>query len=107
MSNKYEYRDLSGLTRILVVLLSLGILVGVVSTYPTSLQLALLNRSDYSEEEGDANDARQQAVGWMGTGLNVVTVVCFIIWIVRANRNARALGAKYLPITPGWAAGYF
>ena len=33
--------------------------------------------------------------------------VMFCVWIHRANRNARALGARGMEFTPGWAAGWF
>ena len=107
MSKPYVYRPLSGLTRILVVLLSLGAMAAVVSACSSYLQLALLNRIEYSLAEGEANDTRQQALGVLGLVLYIVTVICFGMWIVRANRNVRALGARDLPIKPGWAVGYF
>jgi hypothetical protein len=37
----------------------------------------------------------------------ITTVVCFCIWIHRANRNARALGAEGMVFTPGWSVGWF
>jgi Domain of unknown function (DUF4328) len=37
----------------------------------------------------------------------VSCVVLFCVWIHRANRNARALGARGMEFTPGWAAGWF
>ena len=70
-------------------------------------QLELLNRSDYTEEEGEANDDRQTVVALADLGLYLVTAVCFGVWIVRAHRNVRALGARALTTTPGWAVGSF
>jgi hypothetical protein len=37
----------------------------------------------------------------------VLTVVFFCIWVHGANRNARALGAEGMKVTPGWSVGYF
>ena len=107
MSNDYKYRELSGLTKALVVLLALGAGWELVSLYSSSLQLELLNRVNFTEAEAEANNARQLAVSLLQIGLYLATVVCFGVWIVRANRNVRALGARGLPITPGWAVGYF
>lgn len=37
----------------------------------------------------------------------VVTVVVFAGWIMQANRNARAMGARHMTFTPGWSVGWF
>ena len=37
----------------------------------------------------------------------ITTVVLFCMWIYRANKNARALGAEGMKTTPGWSAGWF
>jgi len=37
----------------------------------------------------------------------VVCVVLFCVWVYRANRNARALGAEGMEYTPGLAVGWF
>ena len=31
----------------------------------------------------------------------------FFMWLVRANKNARALGARDMEFTPGWMVGWF
>jgi hypothetical protein len=38
--------------------------------------------------------------------LNIVGMVLYCVWIYRANKNARALGARGMTITPGWAVGF-
>ncbi len=107
MSDSYVYRPLSGLTRVVVVLLILGVASSAVDTYSSYQQLAMLNRANFSPAEAEANDNRQQAIGVLSLVIRLVTVVGFGMWIVRANRNVRALGARSLPIKPGWAVGYF
>ena len=107
MSDAYMYRPLAGLTWILLSLLGLGAVGGAVNAYSSSMQLELLNRSDYTQAEGDENDNRQQLLSVMGIGIRLVTAICFGMWIVRANRNVRALGAEGLPFTPGSAVGSF
>ena len=37
----------------------------------------------------------------------VVAGVMFCAWLVRASKNARALGAQGMEFTPGWTAGWF
>lgn len=36
-----------------------------------------------------------------------ITIVLALIWIYRANQNARVLGANNMQFTPGWAVGWF
>ena len=107
MRTQYVYRDIAGLTTVLVVLLGFGMLLSVVGLLSSFLQLELLDRPQFTEAEGEANDFRETVVGWVTLVFHLVTVVFFCKWIVRANKNVRALGAVDLPITPGWAVGYF
>ncbi|MDB4780351.1 DUF4328 domain-containing protein [bacterium] len=71
------------------------------------MQAELLSRATFSAAEAEANDFREQIIGLFYFSLYLLTAVIFGCWIVRANKNARALGADDLRITPGWAVGYF
>ncbi len=106
MNTIQTYRDRSGLARLLKFLLGLGAAVAAVSLLSSFMQIELLSRS-YSESEGQANDLREQIIGVLQLVLYLCTAVVFGRWIYRANQNVRALGADDLPITPGWAVGYF
>jgi hypothetical protein len=107
MNANYTYRELIGLTKILKIVLGLGAAIAVVSLLSSFMQLELLSRGTFSDAEGQANDSREQIIGLVNFALYVVTLVIFGRWIVRANRNVRALGADGLRMTPGWAVGYF
>jgi hypothetical protein len=37
----------------------------------------------------------------------LVTDIIFLMWIHRANRNARGLGAQGMTFTPGWSVGWY
>src|SRR5947209_8456564 len=106
MDEEYSVPDLGGRTKALVVLLVLGIVMAIVSLASSWFQYELLGRA-YTDAEADANDARQQAVGAAQVLLRLTTVVVFGMWIYRANHNVRALGARELRYTPGWAVGWF
>ena len=107
MTTTYTYRDMTGVTKFLRVLLGLSVAIAVVSLFSSFMQAELLSRSSFSVAEGQANDSREQFIGVLQLALYVFTVVIFGRWIVRANKNIRALGADDLRITPGWAVGYF
>ena len=107
MNTTYTYQPIFGLTRLLKILLVLGAAMAVVSMFSSFMQAELLSRDSFSEAEGQANDLREQAIALLQLTLYLFTVVIFGVWIVRANKNVRALGASDPRITPGWAVGYF
>ena len=107
MSANYTFREIVGLTKFLKVLLGLGVMMAVVSLLSSLMQAELLHRSSFSEAEGQANDSRERIIGLFQLALYLFTAIIFGRWIVRANKNVRALGADGLRITPGWAVGYF
>ena len=107
MKQKYQYKTISGLTSFLKLLLFAGIALGLLEIGSLIMEYELLGRENFSDQEGEQNDKREMLVGLAGLFLFVVTAVVFGIWIVRANKNARALGAKNLSASPGWALGYF
>lgn len=49
------------------------------------------------------------AVPWaiMMAGAGLASAILVLVWIHRANYNARALGATGLKMTPGWAVGWY
>src|SRR5262245_32035959 len=102
----YPFQDINGLTGFLKVLLVLGVVLAVASGFSSFLQADLLSSRNFTEAEAEANDSRQLAIGLAHLGLYLVTVIVFARWIIRANKNVRALGAVGLPTTPGWAVGY-
>ena len=107
MKQKYQYKTISGLTSFLKLLLLAGIALGLLNIGSSVMEYELLGRENFSELEIEQNDKREMLVGLAGLFLFVVTAVVFGIWIVRSNKNVRALGAKNLSASPGWALGYF
>ena len=105
MKQKYQYKTISGLTSFLKLLLLAGIALGLLEIGSLIMEYELLGRENFSDQEGEQNDKREMLVGLAGLFLFVVTAVVFGIWIVRANKNARALGAKNLSASPGWEIG--
>ena len=107
MSDTYVYRPLSGLTWVLVSLLGLGAVANLFSASSLAIDLALPNRSTYSPTGGGLDDAQRDLIAFIALSVQLLTAVCFGVWIVRTNRNVRALGAEDLPFTPGSAVGSF
>ena len=103
----WQYRQLEGLTRTTHWFLVACIVMCAVSVISHLMQISLMSSRHFSLNEAEANDTRQSAVACF-FGLAILgTVVTICMWIVRAHRNVRLLGAVGLPISPGWAAGWF
>ena len=57
--------------------------------------------------EIEENDSRQAIMGYVQTGIYIIMLIPFYIWIYRAHKNLPALNASHLRFTPGWAVGWF
>lgn len=108
------FRDPTALTKSLKVLLYVSIAVDVISLLSGGFEFQLLRdirdgriASASIDAAADANDTRQQVIGIVMFLLYLVTGICFLVWIHRANSNARALGAQDMKFTPGWAVGWY
>jgi len=71
--------------------------------YSDYMQYQLL-QNDFTSEEADANDSRQQIVAIIELVIYLLAVVFFIMWFRRAYYNLHQTNAK-LEFTEGWAAG--
>lgn len=112
IAGAYSFRDLTTLTRWLEGLLTLYIVVRVANMLSDIAQSTLLEQAGRTpmvelREWATANDQRQQLMAVALLATLLVVVVVFSCWIVRANRNARALGAVGMTFTPGWSVGWF
>jgi hypothetical protein len=108
----YDYRDPLTLSRWLEGLLGLYIVVRAAAFIVDLLQLKLLDlagtvSSSQFQTWAEASDQREQIVAVLFLAVLVITVVVFACWIVRANRNARALGAVGMTFSPGWSVGWY
>lgn len=97
------------------VLLIGGALLGVVGVVSGLAELKLLSDMGAgafaSEAEmmaaANANDMRQQFIGWSQLALVIVTIIVFAVWIYRANVSVRAQGAEGLRYSPRSAVAWF
>jgi hypothetical protein len=108
------FRDPERLTRWLKILLYVSIAADVAGLISDLLEFRLLNEiknastmSPSLTAAADASDSRQQILGIIRLALLVVTGVCFLVWIHRANANVRALGAQGMTFSPGWSVGWY
>jgi asparagine N-glycosylation enzyme membrane subunit Stt3 len=57
--------------------------------------------------EGELNDLYKGIISLLYFLTYVTGLVLFMVWIHRAHKNLRALGADCLRFSPGWTVGYF
>jgi hypothetical protein len=105
-TDSYEYRDISGLTKSVSVLLWVGVVVSMLNVASSLMQLSLLN-GPFTQEEGLANDRRELLVSTFTVLLYIATICVFGRWIYVAHRNLPALHAEDLRFRPGFAVGSF
>ena len=108
-----DYRDPATLTQWLKGLLVLSFVLDLVASGSGIMEFAFIRSFANGTLEGDfdalaeANDTRQRVIALAQFTLYLVTAVVFLTWVYRANRNARALGARNMRFTPGWAVGWY
>ncbi len=101
------FRDLSGISKKLSILLLIGIGDNILGIASSLMQFNLLSRANYSLQNAAANDLREGELALLHVALYIVTAIVFGRWIYLAHRNLLALDARYLRFGPGWAVGCF
>jgi hypothetical protein len=100
----YEFKSIEGLTTWLIRILRLSAFLYALCVVFSVLHFLI----PYSiDDEFELFDLLNSITGIPILFLFLLTILLFGIWIVRANKNVRALGARELSMSPGWALGYF
>jgi Domain of unknown function (DUF4328) len=99
---------------ILVFWVLLGlIVVTIASTYMEYNLLSKMSRGDFTMDEAEANDRRQQIIAVIRLGVYIAAIIVFIMWFRRAYFNLReyfnlkevngmAAGAWFIPFMNLW-----
>lgn len=109
---EHVYVDQSDRVGLLRMLLLAYLVMAVVSAVSGFMQLELLEKmleGDFTMEQAEANDSRQAIIVILGAVVFIVTAVFFGSFLVRANKNARALSPHFLRLefSPGGMVGWF
>jgi hypothetical protein len=100
-------KDPARLTRSLVGWLWAYLGVGALSALVALVFLATGQVGQATTDELTLRDLAGLLLGLPQMVIVIVTGVLFLMWIHRANRNARGLGAQGLTFTPGWSVGWY
>ncbi len=101
---KYDFKSIEGLRTWLIRILRLSAFLYALSIVFSVLHLLIPYSMD---DEFELFDGLYSITEIPILFLFLLSIVLFGIWIVRANKNVRALGARELSISPGWALGHF
>ncbi len=101
------FRDLSGITSKLSLLLLIGAGAKLLIVASSYMQLNLLTHPPFTTAEANANDVREKLTNFGNLILFFGTAIVFGRWIYLAHKNLPELGARYLRFTPGWSVGTF
>ncbi|MDQ3033053.1 MAG: DUF4328 domain-containing protein [Myxococcota bacterium] len=102
-----EYSSLKTLALATMVFLALNGLASLVAIPSAMMQMDVLDRIDQGtigQDEIEANDARESALGLVTMGLYFVTAIVFVAWFHRAYKNLDHFGHQREHGT-GWAIG--
>jgi hypothetical protein len=104
-----DFRDLSGISSKLAILLLIGLGLQVLASVASLMQLDMLSHGlhSYTRAELVANDTRVRLISLGNLVLYLITAIVFGRWIYLAQRNLPELGARLLRFTPGWSVGCF
>jgi hypothetical protein len=108
----HAFRDPALLTQWVTGLFAVALVIDFVATVSDLLEFHLLTAIADGTVEADldvltANDKRQQLIGLGQLALFVLSGIAYLIWVYRANKNARALGARDMRFSAGWAVGWY
>ncbi|MYL07577.1 MAG: DUF4328 domain-containing protein [Gemmatimonadales bacterium] len=97
------FQDSTALTKWTKVFLYAGIAVAIVSAWEVAGELGLYGAA--GSQEGWTPVRVLWILAQITIGLG--TPILVLMWIYRANYNARQLGAADMRFTPGWAVGWY
>jgi hypothetical protein len=100
-------KDPTRLTKALKVLLWISVGAAVFGVISGVASLATGNAAKADSDEFTLMDGVELLSGLFSLGTFIITGVLFLMWIHRANRNVRALGAEGMKFTPGWSVGWY
>jgi hypothetical protein len=105
------YRSASALALCTTLLLVAQAVTAAVAALSLAGQIQLLDAVQFggsvSPAQAEAQDARQRLLGTLELTIGFAAGIAFLVWVYRANRNARALGAEGMTYSPGWSMGWF
>jgi hypothetical protein len=111
----HSFKDPTTLTTWVTRFIYLDLALAVAGIASGVLEYQLLERlgaglfatEGLAKAAAQSSDQRQAAIGMTQVAVGLITAILVMMWIYRANHNARQLGAADMKFTPGWAVGWY
>src|SRR5258706_3196968 len=100
-------KDPARLTGFLKVMLWISVGFAVADAVVTAISLATGNAAKPPDENLNLKDVAEALLALARLFAFILTGIVFLMWIHRANFNARALGAQGMHFTPAWSVGWY
>ena len=103
-------KPIAGLTKALCVIVGLLFILDILEIFAGLVQYYGYSQLDPSGDLWDAFVPVEIVDGIIGLGfifLYLISIVVFLTWIHRTNKNLRALSGEEMEYTPGWAVGWY
>ncbi len=106
-----SFVSLRGRASLVSVLLAVFVVVVLIWTASTLLEIRLLEKLDRGElvtlAEAESSDSRQATLEGIYFVVFLTSAIVSLMWIHRASKNLRPLGAAGQRFSPGWAIGWW
>src|SRR5262245_15497195 len=107
----YEYRSASTRALWATLFFIAAIIAGSIYILALVNQLQVLESAKLGVVVPTAQLERQDSylrlLSAFDVSLSVFAGIMLLVWVYRANQNARALGAEDMEFTPRWSVGWF
>jgi hypothetical protein len=105
------YRSAFRLAFCVIFLCITLVVVAAVALVATAQRIGLLDSAKFGGTvpiaQAEADDYRQRFLALIDLSVGIPAIIVSMMWVYRANRNARALGAKGMKYSPAWSVGWF
>jgi uncharacterized membrane protein len=106
-ASREGFRDLSGISRALSILLLFGAAISLFEVVGWLGELLGQRMSGAPTAAMAMTFGAIALLSLLNVLLYIITAVIFLRWVYLAHKNLRDLGGRYLSCSPGWAVGSF
>ena len=108
---QFQYRPTTGLVKYITIFflgeMALSVVLGAISLAEATIFVDYVAVEEVLDPNAFAFYMGYACIGLLYLPIYLTCVVLFCVWINRANKNVRALGAQGMRHAPGWCVGSF
>ncbi|NRA37721.1 MAG: DUF4328 domain-containing protein, partial [Planctomycetes bacterium] len=105
--SRYSFRPVMGISKTIMIMMSLYALSLIYGVSVGNSQIALLEGGEFTDQQLEASDEEVGMSAILTLIIIIPTMIVFMVWINKACKNAHFFNRKAMSITPGWAVGWY